>query len=836
MAETVSRAADTITLLHVDDEPDFANLAATFLERENEEFEVETATSVAEGLNRLASDDFDCVVSDYDMPSQNGIEFLEDVHEEYPNLPFILYTGKGSEEVASDAISAGVTDYLQKEGGTSQYAVLANRIRNAVEKHHTQTELTEREKRLNLFFEQSPLGVIEWNENFDFVRLNDAAEEILGYAEDELVGRSWEAIVPKSDRGSVDEVVSHLLENAGNCRSVNENMRKDGERVVCEWHNWVVTDEDGDVATIFSQFQDITARRKHERRFEAIFNNTHTLVGLLEPDGTLIEANDTALSFGGLDREDVVGKPLWETCWVQENEDARATVRKGVERARDGELFRDEIRFEGEDREAIIDFSIRPIIDERGEVTLLVPEGRDITEHKEQERKRQQTVTRVTDAIVEVDSDWRFTLVNDQAETLYDMDEEYLVGRNFWNVFAEAEDTHFEEKYRQVMETGEPTSFTDYYAGLDGWFDIDVYPRDGGGITFYFREVTDRVERSREFERQNERFQYVEEVANIGYWEIDPETSRPYDVVLSDGVYAIHGLSPDEPFDVEKGLEFYHPEDRPKVRRAVERAISDGQPYEYEVRFSSATGRERWIHTVGESIECDGEIVKVRGVFQDITERKRKEETLAQQNERLDGFASVVSHDLRNPLNVAEGRLKLAREECDSPHLEDIAQAHERMNALIDDLLTLAREGDYVRDTESVDLAEIVENCWRNVETADATIRTGADLTLQADRNRLAQLLDNLIRNAVEHGGQNVTVTVGALDDGFYVEDDGPGIPEDEGDDVFDAGYSTDEDGTGFGLNIVEQAADAHRWGIHLTEGTDGGARFEITGVEFADE
>lgn len=126
-------ASNAIRVLHVDDEPDFADLAATFLEREDDRFDTETATSATEGLDRLSGRTYDCIVSDYDMPRTNGIEFLEQVREKWPNLPFILFTGKGSEDLASDAISAGVTDYLQKQDGTEQYELLANRIENAVQ-------------------------------------------------------------------------------------------------------------------------------------------------------------------------------------------------------------------------------------------------------------------------------------------------------------------------------------------------------------------------------------------------------------------------------------------------------------------------------------------------------------------------------------------------------------------------------------------------------------------------------------------------------------------------------------------------------------------------------
>lgn len=212
-------------------------------------------------------------------------------------------------------------------------------------------------------------------------------------------------------------------------------------------------------------------------------------------------------------------------------------------------------------------------------------------------------------------------------------------------------------------------------------------------------------------------------------------------------------------------------------------------------------------------------------------DRLEQERQLERQNERLAEFASVVSHDLRNPLNVAQGRLELVRQECDCEHLDVALRAHERMETLVGDLMVLAREGERPIEVEPVVLEEIVGRCWRNVATSEARLAVETDVTIRADRNRLQQLLENLIRNAVEHGGTGVTVTVGDLEDGFYVADDGPGIPEDDREAVFDFGYSTTQDGTGFGLNIVEQASDAHGWDVSVTESGDGGARFEITGV-----
>ena len=126
-------------ILHVEDDEGFADLVAAFLERESESFAVRTETDPETALDTLLGEEpgFDCVVSDYDMPNLDGLELLDLVRDAYPDLPFLLFTGKGSEEIASEAISLGVTDYLQKAGTPDQYAVLANRITNAVEAYRT---------------------------------------------------------------------------------------------------------------------------------------------------------------------------------------------------------------------------------------------------------------------------------------------------------------------------------------------------------------------------------------------------------------------------------------------------------------------------------------------------------------------------------------------------------------------------------------------------------------------------------------------------------------------------------------------------------------------------
>ncbi len=212
-------------------------------------------------------------------------------------------------------------------------------------------------------------------------------------------------------------------------------------------------------------------------------------------------------------------------------------------------------------------------------------------------------------------------------------------------------------------------------------------------------------------------------------------------------------------------------------------------------------------------------------------ERLRERETeLERQNDRLDEFASIVSHDLRNPLNVATGRLELACDECDSPHLAEIDRALERMDTLIEDLLDFARVGAAATEIESVAIHALAEPCWTLVETHDATLHVEDELTVSADPARVKRLLENLFRNAVVHGGEHVTVRVGTLEDreGFYVADDGPGIGRKDRDRVLESGFSGVDGGTGFGLAIVAEIAEAHAWDVEVHESEAGGARIEI--------
>ena len=218
--------------------------------------------------------------------------------------------------------------------------------------------------------------------------------------------------------------------------------------------------------------------------------------------------------------------------------------------------------------------------------------------------------------------------------------------------------------------------------------------------------------------------------------------------------------------------------------------------------------------------------------------RNERRLELRRQTERLEQFSAVVSHDLRNPLNVLSGYLDLVEDDVARPKYEAMDRAVHRMETLIEDLLMLAKRGDAIDETESVSVAALAEDAWDSVRAPKATLTVGGDVGhVEADPGRLRQLFENLFRNAVDHGGPDVNIEVGTDGDrsgvrGMYVADDGPGVPPDARDSLFDSGFST-AGSSGLGLAIVDRIADAHGWELEVRN--DGGAVFELSfGTEAA--
>ena len=637
-----------VTVLCVDDEPSYADLIATHLERNDELIDATGVTSATDGLSYLDEHNVDCIISDYDMPGTDGLEFLETVRARDPDMPFLLFTSQGSEALASEAVSAGVTDYIQKSHGTQQYAVLAKRVRNAVERVRAKATADATQARTKRILDATSDAVLVSVAD-TVVYANPAAVDLFSAADsDELRDRPLTDLVEPTADGGV-ETVERVVEDdqtAGQARRMIRTLA--GNSVQASITACDVT-WDGDDGTV-SVISDRSDTDEREHRLEALHEATRHLMAA--------EVHNEVAGIGVNAAAEIIGLDANAVHLI--NDDGQLEPVAATASAR--ELVGDIPTFEQGD-------SIAWRVYERGEATA-VPDVR-----LEEDVQNPETPIR-------------------------------------------------SELYLPLGEHGLLIAAS---ATVDAFNEADI--------------VAGRV-----------------------------------------------------------------------LAANMEAALA--------------------------AVERDKQL-------------RDREQELSTQNDRLEQFATVVSHDLRNPLNVAIGRLGALKEECDDDNIAAIEQALDRMQALIDDLLLLARTGDSITEMETVALGTAVEDCWEVVETGDAALVVDTDRKVQADMTRLKQLLENLLRNAIEHsaadsrrqssetdkhGSPGVTVTISEIPGGFAVSDDGPGIPDADRETVFESGYSTATDGTGFGLSIVSQIATAHGWTVTLAESASGGTRFEFTGVDVVSE
>jgi len=305
----------------------------------------------------------------------------------------------------------------------------------------------------------------------------------------------------------------------------------------------------------------------------------------------------------------------------------------------------------------------------------------------------------------------------------------------------------------------------------------------------------------------------------------------------------LYDLSGDELAGM-RPAEFFRDEDRQRIREAVDETFETGDVVVEAI--TETADDEMLLQLTGRLlVEDDGTVLGFSGIGRDVTDRRNIERRLERQNERLDAFARTVSHDLRNPLAVSKGFLELERDERDSENLVEVAAAVDRMERIVDDVLAIARQGNEATDATPVSLAAVAESAWSTTDTGEATLSLETERTLRADGGRLRRLLENLFRNAVEHGstgdqnalraddsvehgGDAVTITVEDTPEGFAVADDGVGIDAENLNRAFEAGVSGADDGSGLGLDIVRTIANAHRWTVRAVETDTGGARFEF--------
>ena len=680
-----------------------------------------------------------------------------------------------------------------------------------------------------------------------FKWINPALGQMLGLPETDWLSQPFMAWIHPDDRAATQAEVARLAAGERTVELRNRYQCKDGR---WKWLEWNVTPfQAADQSVMFYCIgREATGRQlteqalqDSERRFQAIFNQTLQLIGLLSPDGILLEANETALKFGGVSAKQVLGKPFWEAPWWQRSDAVRQQLRDAIAQATQGERVRYEVDVVGaNDIVATIDFSISPLRDGSGEIILLIPEGRDVTDRKAAEtalyqlnadlesRVAQGTaeIRRYAEAIENMQDgfhlwqlenpdsvqSFRLLVSNPAAAQLLARPNREVLGKSMAEVLP-ALDAEVYEACRQAVITGQDRELGDIdytlASGDSRTFSVKIFPLADRGLGVLFDDVTEQRHSQQQLVEQREQLKIIFEQAGVGIARLALNGQW---IQANEKLCEILGYSRKKLFQT-RFQDITHPDDAAVDQHYYE-ALLTGQleTVAFEKRYLRKTGEPIWCN-VTVSITQDEQQPRCFIAFiEDITERKATELKLAhqkdelsatnlilaqtmtlleQRNQELDQFAYVVSHDLKAPLR-AIANLAIWLEEdigdCLPPENKqqlDLLQGRvHRMEKLIDGLLAYSRVGRSNQNLEAVNLNQLLSNVIDLLAPPPTfTIEVAADLpTLMANRIPLFQVFTNLISNAIKHHPRSdghIQIDGKPHGKGFYafsVQDDGLGI------------------------------------------------------------
>lgn len=456
-----------VEILHVEDEPDFADLCQVFLTRHNDQFRVNTAAHVPEALTELRKRGVDCIISDFDMPGESGLDLLKTVRETEPELPFILFTGKGSEEIASDAISAGVTDYLQKGGGTEQFAILANRIQNTVEQYRSQQELVRHQDLLQHTEQLADTGGWEANVETGEQRWTEGTYEIHDISPTSGFDPTVDAGIDfyhEDDRDVIANAVERCMTD-GEPYDLELRLHTADDRM-----KWVHTTgepvrERGTIVAIRGAIRDVTdevaQRRELEEmkaRYEAFVDLSNDIITVVGDDGTIRYESPAIESLLGYTQDDLVGENVFD--YVHPDDQSETIERfESVFDSATTVTERASFRFKHANGEWVW---LEAIGSNRAEsaVAGYVINSRDITERKRREREleRYRAITHAaSNTIITIDESSRIRSVNPVVEDTFGYDREELVGKHLSVLMSDETAEQHRAAFERYLETGEKT-------------------------------------------------------------------------------------------------------------------------------------------------------------------------------------------------------------------------------------------------------------------------------------------------------------------------------------------------------------------------------------------
>jgi PAS domain S-box-containing protein len=732
-------------------------------------------------------------------------------------------------------------------------------FRDVTERKERERELERSERRYRALVENFPNGAVALvDEELRYRTVGGDPLDVADVTSEEIEGSHVREAIPDA---LADELLPRY-EAALDGESDSFEAEYDGR--IFEFQVVPVRDDDGNVFAALGFSWDVTARKESQRKLRRSERRYRTLVENF-PNGAvaLFDENLRYTVTGGqilgnldISKEEVVGEDIWDRY----PEELAAKLESKFRAALDGETNSFELEFH--DRHWLA--HTLPVSDDEGDVFAGMLMAQDVTEQKERERYLRDAKSRL-EAATEAGAvgTWEWDITEDEmvTDTSFartfgvdpDAAREGVSLDEFVSAIHENDREWVEQKIEAAIETcGE------YEAEYRVWNADDelrwvvarghVECDDGGNPVRFPGALTDITERKRaelELEEQRKQLETLFEVLPVGVVVADA------DGILVEANETSREIWGGEVFDAESVGDYdryqgwwadtgepVETEEWTMARVLGGEEVTEPDVYEIE----TADGERRNIMVHGMPVRGASGTV-TRGVITqtDITEREERKQRLQESNDRLESFASMLAHELRNPVTIGQiysQQLPAATDSkpdgSNSEAVEYVTEAFDRIEDMIDVMLVLTRGREVVGDSSPLTLADVTGDAWQEVDPPDATLEVEADVVMRADETYVRHMFRNLFENAIQHGGSAVTVRVGELPTGFYVADDGRGIPADERDTVFEAGYTTAaaEGGTGLGLAFVEELADVYGWDCDVTESAHGGARFEFRNVD----
>ncbi|POG56136.1 PAS domain-containing protein [Haloferax marisrubri] len=815
---------------------------------------VTRAESADAARSALADRPVSCLVAAAALPDGTDLDTLVSPDDARAEYPVVVYAAAGDEAFAARAVSLGVNDYLVRDDADDSHAELVESVRSLVNPDVGDSRPGTRSHRVIAEAMEDGAFVLDADSRVEYV--NPRIEEITGRASESLRGEQFESLVdaglfPADEYDRYQNAVSRVLSEGTTERLDVRFVDAEGDPRLFELQ--LSPAADGEKVTgVVGIPRDVTDREVATTQRGELLERMTDAFFALDTDWRFVYLNDRARTVFGEVREPVLGERIWDRY-------PSVADTELYEKYHEAMRTQEPVTFETYAEQYDGWFEVRAYPSPSG----LSVYFRDVTTRKrylqalESTNQRLETLLQNLPVILSAfDSEGVFTLSEGAGLESLGREPGQVVGQSAFELY---DDTPAATDAIARGLSGEAVDTRIEYRGAvyDVWYrpvfddDGEVSKLLGVAIDVTNRaRLEDGLRSLQAVTRDLILTESVEEVATLAA-EVVPELVPGTEAAIwlaDDGGGLSPAASTAEGFESAGRIETASVDSgSDALTRADAAAVDDrllpaGSAASSVLRVPLGSHGLLVVSTDGDAfLDVDEDLIELLGstvataLSATVREQelRNREADLAAANERLDDFVSIVAHDLRNPLAVATGYLDLGMESGERAHLERAANAVERMSELVEEVLDLARQRTPVVDAKPVDLARVVDHAWRFVDTDDATLVREELFVVEGDDGRLLRLFENLFRNAVEHAGppdDPLAVRVGALDDrtGFYVEDNGVGIPEETRERVFDHGYTTTPRGTGYGLAIVRDIADAHGWSVSLAESAEGGARFEF--------